>query len=152
MILGNKKRGESVVSGAAVLGTLILFIFVSMIIYFNYYATIHAVEEVNMVARTYLLKMELNNCLEQDDIDQLVSRLTELGMTEINLSGNFYYTATSSCIKRNEYPANYGEDVYLLIEGVLNVDTKTVRIFGADFDISKPTVNVSVPKKGVAVK
>ena len=122
------------------------------LLFFNYYSTIHATEEVNMVARTYLLQMEFGNCLEQDEINALVARLTELGMTNINLSGNFDYSVSSSSIKKNEYPAAYGEEVYLLIEGVLNVDTKTVRFFGVNLDLSKPEVDLSVQKKGVAVK
>lgn len=152
MKLLKKKQGESVVSGTAMLGLTICMMCVLMIIFFNYYATLHATEEVNMVARTYLLQMELNNCLDQNDVDGLIDRLADLGMTDIKLSGNFASSVSSGSIKTNKFPANYGEEVYLLIEGVLNVDTKTVRFLGVNIDISKPKVNISVQKKGVAVK
>lgn len=152
MIFLKKKRGESVVSGTAMLGLIVCALFVVITLFFNYYSTIHATEEVNMVARTYLLQMELGNCLEQDEVTALVDRLTELGMSDIQLSGNFDYSVTSENIKKNEYPASYGEEVYLLIEGILNVGTKTVRFLGTNIDLSKPTIDLSVQKKGVAVK
>lgn len=152
MIFLKKRRGESIVSGTAMLGLTVCALFVVMTLFINYYSTIHATEEVNMVARTYLLQMELGNCLKQDEVNALVTRLTELGMTDIHLSGNFDTSVTSGNIKKNEYPAGYGEEVYLLIEGVLNVETKTVRFFGTDIDLSKPTMDLSVQKKGVAVK
>jgi len=147
-----KKRGESIVSGTAMLGLTVCTLFVVITLFFNYYATIHTTEEVNMVARTYLLQMELGNCLEQDEVNALVARLTELGMSDIKLSGNFGYSVSSAKIKKNEYPAGYGEEVYLLIEGVLNVETKPVRFFGVEIDLSKPTRALSIQKKGVAVK
>ena len=152
MRIFKKNRGESVISGTAMLGLAICTLFVVMILFYNYFFTLHATEEVNMVARTYLLQMELGNCLDQDEVNELVNKLTELGMTNIRLSGNFDYTVSSGSVKTNEYPANYGEEVYLLIEGILNVGTKPVRFFGVEIDLSKPEVSLSVQKKGVAVK
>lgn len=152
MVFLKKKRGESLVSGTAMLGLTVCTLFVVITLFINYYATIHATEEVNMVARTYLLQMELGNCLEQDEVNALVARLTELGMSDIELSGNFAYSVSSGNIKKNEYPASYGEEVYLLIEGVLNAGTKPVRFFGVEIDLSKPMRTLSVQKKGVAVK
>ena len=148
----SKKKGEGVIPGAIMLAMTLLVMYLLLTLFLNYYATIHAQEDVNVVARNYLLKMELNNCLEQSDIDNLVIALSELGMTSIQISGNFDYTVNSSNVKVNSYPAEYGEEVYIRIEGTLNVDTKMVQILGMNIDISKPKVDMNVLRKGVAVK
>lgn len=152
MLQLKKKKGESTLSGAMALSMFVLVAFVILKLMFNYYTTIDAVDEVKMIARTSLLQMELKGCLEQEDINYLVSKLTALGMTDIKISGNFDYSASSSCIKNNEYPGAYGEDVYIQVEGILNIDTKTINFLGIQIDISKPTVHVNTIKKGVAVK
>lgn len=152
MKLTEKKKGEGVIASAVMFGTTILVIYVVMILLFNYYKTIHAHEEINMIARTYLLKMELHNCLEQSDITEMVNKLTALGMSDIKLSGNFSSSVSSTNVKANYYPSSYGKEVFIQIEGILNVDTKVVNILGINIDISKPMVNINITKKGVSVK
>lgn len=152
MNLTEKKDGEGVIASAAMLGMTILVIYIAMVLLFNYYKTIHTHEEVNMIARTYLLKMELHNCLEQSDISELVNKLTAIGMSDIKLSGNFSSTVSSANVKTNYYPSSYGKEVLIQIEGILNVDTKIVNILGIDIDISEPIVNIDITKKGVSVK
>jgi hypothetical protein len=148
----SKKKGEGVIPGAIMLALTIFVMYLLLTLFLNYYATIHAQEEVHVVARNYLLKMELNNCLEQSDIENLVSALSELGMTGIQLSGNFATDVSSGNVKVNAYPAEYSDEVYILIEGTLNVDTNVIRFLGMEIDLSKPTVNMYVLRKGVAVK
>ena len=152
MNLIQKKKGEGVVANAAMLGMTILVGYIVIILLFNYYKTIHAHEEINMIARTYLLKMELHNCLEQSDIIEMVNKLTDLGMSDIELSGNFSSSVSSTNIKANYYPSSYGKEVFIQIEGILNVDTKVVNVLGINIDISKPMVNINITKKGVSVK
>lgn len=147
-----KKSGESVLSGACMLSLTIIVMFLLLLLFFNYYKTINAAEDIHMKARSYLLKMELNNCLDQNDINTLVADLTELGMTNIKLSGNFASTVSSGYIRVNEYEGEYGERVYLRIEGTLNVDTKTIDFLGTEINISPPMVSLDLTKQGVAVK
>lgn len=147
-----KRKAESVIANAIMLTLAIAVVFLLLKVVLNYYTTLHAVEEVHAVARNYLLKMELNNCLEQSDVDALVKTLIEHDVTDIKLSGNFSDTVTSTYIERNEHVSSYGQAVYLKVTGIMNVDVEHITFFGIEIDISKPTVNLAVTKKGVAVK
>lgn len=147
-----KQKGEATVSGAAMLALTVLCMFVLLNILHGYYKTLYAEEEIHTAARTYLLKTELVGYLEQNDVDELVARLSELGMTEIKLSGNFAPSVSSSVIRQNLYARGYGESVSITIEGVLNNQNKIINFLGTNLNIGEPRVNVNITKKGVCVK
>lgn len=67
-------------------------------------------EQLNQIARAYMLEMETTGCLKSAGMDALRADLEQEGLTNVNLVG----TTTS--------PAGYGERIELVIEGDLSVD------------------------------
>ncbi len=67
-------------------------------------------EQLNQIARAYILEMETIGCLQSDDMDALRVDLEQEGLANVNLMG----TTTS--------PVGYGEQIELVIEGDLSVD------------------------------
>ena len=67
-------------------------------------------EQLNQIARAYMLEMETTGCLKSASMDALRADLEQEGLTNVNLVG----TTTS--------PAGYGERIELVIEGDLSVD------------------------------
>ena len=67
-------------------------------------------EQLNQIARAYLLEMETKGYLQSAGMDALMTDLEQEGLTNVNLAG----TTTS--------PAGYGEQIELVIEGDLSVD------------------------------
>lgn len=67
-------------------------------------------EQLNQIARAYMLEMETIGCLQSDDMDALRVDLEQEGLANVNLMG----TTTS--------PVGYGEQIELVIEGDLSVD------------------------------
>lgn len=62
-------------------------------------------EEMNQVARAYLLKMETIGHLPSDKMQELRFALEECGLEDINFAGT------------NTQPVSYGEPIYLNISG-----------------------------------
>ena len=69
-------------------------------------------EQMNQIARAYLLEMESVGYLENANIAALRNELEQEGLKDIDFSGT---TIT---------PAGYGDNIQLVIEGNLNVDLK----------------------------
>ncbi len=67
-------------------------------------------EQLNQIARAYMLEMETMGCLKSTAMDALRADLKQEGLTNVNLTG----TTTS--------PAGYGERIELAIEGDLSVE------------------------------
>ena len=67
-------------------------------------------EQLNQIARAYLLEMETMGYLQSAGMDALMTDLEQEGLANVNLAG----TTTS--------PAGYGEQIELVIEGDLSVD------------------------------
>ena len=67
-------------------------------------------EQLNQIARAYMLEMETIGCLQSADMDALRGDLEQEGLGNVNLMG----TTTS--------PVGYGEQIELVIEGDLSVD------------------------------
>ena len=67
-------------------------------------------EQLNQIARAYMLEMETTGYLKSTGVDALRADLEQEGLKNVNLVG----TTTS--------PAGYGERIELVIEGDLSVD------------------------------
>lgn len=67
-------------------------------------------EQLNQIARAYMLEMETMGYLKSTGVDALRADLEQEGLKNVNLVG----TTTS--------PAGYGERIELVIEGDLSVD------------------------------
>ena len=67
-------------------------------------------EQLNQIARAYMLEMETIGCLQSADMDALRGDLEQEGLANVNLMG----TTTS--------PVGYCEQIELVIEGDLSVD------------------------------
>ncbi|MFI3238103.1 MAG: hypothetical protein R3Y47_08785 [Lachnospiraceae bacterium] len=67
-------------------------------------------DEINQVARSYLLKMESTGYLQEEDKDDLLSLLGDMNISNIDLSG----TTLSS--------VSYGDHIYLCIEGIFEYE------------------------------
>lgn len=88
----------------------ILAIAIIMMAYINIQQMISKKDDVSQLARQYILKMETVGYLRAEDKTQLIQRLTDTGMTDINLAGT---TVTN---------VGYGNPVVLIIEGKLYMD------------------------------
>ena len=71
-------------------------------------------EQLNQIARAYMLEMETMGYLKSTGVDALRADLEQEGLKNVNLVG----TTTS--------PAGYGERIELVIEGDLSVDLYVV--------------------------
>lgn len=66
--------------------------------------------DINQIARQYILRMETVGYLTADDRNEMVDKLTELGVTDISLAG----TTT--------VPVEYGSDIHLKFTGNLHYE------------------------------
>lgn len=80
-------------------------------------------EQVNQIARAYLLEMETSGYLGSNDANSLIEELERVGVEEISLAGT-----TNS-------PIGYGEDIQLSIKGNLCTTLKAAIPFL--YDVSK---------------
>ena len=65
--------------------------------------------DIQQVARTYLLKMETDGCLTEENKELLVAELERLDMEQIDLTGT------------NFTNVGYGNQIRLVIRGVVNL-------------------------------
>lgn len=71
-------------------------------------------EEMNQIARAYLLKMETTGYLNSNDMNQLEDKLKECGLSEISFLGTTLAEV------------DYGERISLVISGKLKTERKVV--------------------------
>lgn len=102
-----KKRKGSVMDILHV-GVAVCAMTIVMMSYLNNMQLISAKEDVNQVARKYILRMETMGYLDDTGRLNLVHDLQEIGVTDIDLSG----TTISD--------AGYGNSIYLVIQGKLD--------------------------------
>lgn len=79
-------------------------LFVVVIGTLNFVVPIVKYINANQVARTYILKIESNGYLTEENTDQLKTKLTNLGFTNIDLTGTTFS------------PVSNGDDVFLNIK------------------------------------
>lgn len=157
-LLLKKKKGESVVSGAAMLAMGIIAVYLMIVMITNYYKTLSAVEDVYMTVRNYLLISELEGCLSADKAESLYNDLSELGVTNIKISGKFEDSARSLDfieVSSSEFVMDddtYGAIVTINVTGVLQINTRKVNVFGGTLDIGSPKATLNIHKKGISVK
>lgn len=147
-----KEKGDSIVAGAFMLVLTIICMYFFITLLLNYYTTVKVMGEVKEVARTYMLKMELVGSLDQDDIDEMTAQLEKIGVKNIKLEGNFDSSILNSAKITNYREVGYAGEVNLLIEGEYSERENNVTLMGAIFDLSKPSVQIKIQKKGVVIR
>jgi len=91
----------------AVTGILVLAMTAVMLAFLDDVRLVRQQSEVTQIARKYILRMETEGGLSGEDRTSLTNELGELGMTEINLSGTTFDSAS------------YGDMIVLQIQGKL---------------------------------
>ena len=106
-ILSKKETADSFVRFVPILITIILAGII-VVMYIQYVGIFNTKDEVDMISRRYIIKMETTGYLTPADADNLVTELESLGIYDIDLTGT---TLT---------PVSYGHQVDLVIKGKIN--------------------------------
>ena len=104
-----KKRG-SVVKFAIPMFTLVI-IFISMIMLFTYLKDFDKKDNVSIIVREYLLKMETEGYLTSSDETSLISKLSDCGVKNISLVGT------------TKSEVGYGNQIVLSVNGDMEISS-----------------------------
>lgn len=88
-------------------GIWMLFLSLLMIRYMDSVGVIQEKEQVNQLARQYILRMETVGCLTAQDQSSLLNSLQQMQVTEVNLEGTTFGSV------------GYGEMIALRVQGKL---------------------------------
>lgn len=137
-----KEKGEVSVGGMiAAMLTFIVVIAVTLS-YASWHAQFSKKDDVDLVIRSYLLAMENTGYLTEDMQDELKTKLEEIGMQDIDLSGS----TTSK--------TDYGKGITLSVKGRLimeNIPSLNITDNGM-FQFSEGSViNIHVSRNGIAL-
>lgn len=108
---------------------------------------------ISSTLRSYVTKMELAGCLDQNDINRLVLDLQGYGMTEIHLYGNFADNVSHAAVSANYGPAAYTEPVQLRVTGTMTVNSIEESASGfLGLASGMRELEVDLKQKGISVR
>lgn len=129
-----KKKGEVEKFGIPLLSILGAFILIMM--YMTYSADLNKKDNVDILAREYILKMETEGQLNSTDESELITELQHIGLQNINLTGT------------TKEKVGYGNKVTLIINGSLPVSEYSVS--GLNPQKTDKLINLSIIKSSTA--
>ena len=130
-----KKKGDIQQFLIQMIGIIVSF---AILIYGVYYSkTIITYNNVNQVARKYILIMETTGELNQDNRDLLVDELTKMGLRNVYLGGTAY-----------DEQKEYGQEVLLEIDFTQNIPK--LDMDGLNFSFTSEEKEVTVTKSSIA--
>ena len=88
-------------------GICMLFLTILVVSFLNHVSLIESKQEINQIARKYILKMETVGGIDESDKTELLQELQKAGATEISLEGS------------SEGGSGYGETIVLQVRGRL---------------------------------
>jgi len=133
--LGRKKQGSMMKLVAVLISVVVTGIMGIVMVSFS--GNLDNKDRIYITAREYLLSMETKGYLVEEDKEQLLFSLTELGMTNISLSGT---TLTE---------AGYGNKVTIEITGEIELTSYSV-LEKLDVRRRMQTIPVHVKKSSTA--
>ncbi|SCP99060.1 hypothetical protein [Anaerobium acetethylicum] len=135
MKLARKKQGSMLKLVAVLISVVVTgIISIAMV---SFYGDMDKKDRVDITAREYLLSMETKGYLVEEDKEQMLLALAELGMTNISLSGTTLAEA------------GYGNKVTLEITGEIEMTSYTV-LENLDLRKKMQTIPVHVKKSSTA--
>ncbi len=130
-----KKKGEIQQFLIQMIGIIVSF---AILIYGVYYSkTIITYNNVNQVARKYILLMETNGVLKDGEPEKLIDTLVGMGVKNVSLGGDAY-----------KEQKKYGEEVILEINFTQNIPK--LDIDGLNFSFTSEEKQVTVTKSSIA--
>lgn len=130
-----KKKGEIQQFLIQMIGIIVSF---AILIYgVNYSKTIITYNNVNQIARKYILIMETTGELKLDNRTALINTLTKMGLEDVNL-GNIDYDTQKE----------YGQEVVLEINFSQNIPK--LNIDGLNFSFASEEKDVTITKSSIA--
>ncbi|QLY81493.1 hypothetical protein [Clostridium intestinale] len=130
-----KKKGEIQQFLIQMIGIIVSF---AMLIYGVYYSkTIITYNNVNQVARKYILIMETTGQLKEGNRTKLISTLINMGLKDVDLGYIDYDTQKE-----------YGEEVVLEINFTQNIPK--LNIDGLNFSFTSEEKDVTITKSSIA--
>lgn len=130
-----KKKGDIQQFLIQMIGIIVSFV---ILIYGVYYSkTIITYNNVNQVARKYILIMETTGELNQDNRDLLVDTLTKMGLRNVYLGGTAY-----------DEQKEYGQEVVLEIDFTQNIPK--LNVDGLNFSFTNEPKEVTITKSSIA--
>lgn len=100
-----------------------------IITYANNIKPVNDIDKARGVARNYILRMESNGYLRDNDEDNLIRELKSIGITNVSLTGT------------TRKPVGYSNNIVLSINGDIKSDNMNLN---KDFSISKKTELIPV--------
>lgn len=135
MKLARKKKGSMLKLAAVLISVVVTGIIGIVMVSFS--GDMDKKDRIDIMAREYLLSMETKGYLVEEDKEQLLLALLELGLTNISLSGTTLAEA------------GYGNKVTLEITGEIEMTSYTV-FEKLDVRKRKKTIPVHVKKSSTA--
>lgn len=108
-----KEEGSSFVHFIPILLTIIIAAYI-ILSFTQYIIAFNKKDEIDLIARQYILRMETQGYLTHADEDDLIRELEEIGLYNISLDGTTLVEA------------GYGEVIKLHIQGDLEMDWYTM--------------------------
>ncbi len=127
-----REEASSFVHFIPIVITILLASF-CVIAYIQYVSVFNVKDEVDMIARRYIIKMETTGYLQSEDCDELVDELKKIGIYDIDLSGT---TMTE---------VSYGSEIQLVVSGKYDFSS-----YGIDsllnFNEDTEVLNINITK------
>lgn len=122
-IIRKQDDGETVLTLFPIALTAIV-VLALVVMFAGWISNVDKKDEVDQIARKYMLKIETQGYLGTEDVKELKDELADIGMININVTqaernGVTYKTTTQAVFEANN--TTYGDQIYLVIVGDLPI-------------------------------